>query len=279
MLNHTATSHTSLASDDFVCHHCGSLTACDHDIIHPHSTTGIPLRLEHLSETEWTRIQSDPDTVDMYVELPVRQGQEVMNSYGEGIGEARLLVEWGFVPGSWPRDEHQEEDEEETENLEENYAGDGVTWDLEDLVSPDIADAWLSMGEVDDASLHLFPTDVPDTEDETTLICAPKEGVYHLNYAGQVSLRLFAALYLASATAVGKGEDAALELELISDVNHLEATWAQDQAGEQVPPLRRLLRSTAEAVRDLLKRRLEGMYRPELAVGRLYDICEVSTEV
>lgn len=77
LMNHSALSHTSLASDDFVCHRCGSLAECDHDICRPGDE--LPLRLEHLSPLERERITNENDTVDMYVELPVRRGREIMN--------------------------------------------------------------------------------------------------------------------------------------------------------------------------------------------------------
>lgn len=93
LLNHAGVANTSLASDDFVCHVCGELAECAHDMPYPGRP---PERLAHLDVLTRANLSESNDTVDMYVELEVDEGEEVMNSYGE-VGDARLLVEWGFV--------------------------------------------------------------------------------------------------------------------------------------------------------------------------------------
>lgn len=94
ILNHSGNAHTSLASDDFVCHVCGRLGECEHDMPYPGRP---PARLEHVDPIARARLGDVVDTVDMYVEVPVGAGEEILNCYGE-MGDARLLVEWGFVP-------------------------------------------------------------------------------------------------------------------------------------------------------------------------------------
>ncbi|WVF72216.1 hypothetical protein IAT40_007028 [Kwoniella sp. CBS 6097] len=112
ILNHSSssTSHTSMMADDFVCHTCGSLAPCPHDITNPR---GVPYRLAHLGEREIERIEREEDSVDMRIERSVIRGEEVWNCYGEGLGDARLLVEWGFISG--------------------DFAGEGLTWGLDEL--------------------------------------------------------------------------------------------------------------------------------------------------
>lgn len=280
ILNHSANSHTSLASDDFVCHKCGQLSSCDHDVLGPND---LPARLEHVSPAEVERIEHEPDTVDMYVEWGVPAGREVMNSYGEKIGEARLLVEWGFVPGSRP-DPLDSEDEEDADNqdleddADEHFAGDGVTWDIDEVVDESLALEWIEREEGDPEALLLFPLDAstPTTAegfaDDSALICAPsdREGVYHLNYAGQVSLRIFGALHLAETKRLGDTNST-----LVSDINHLEAAWEHIQNSVDVPTLAPTLLATAKAMRALIADRLDGMNRPKLSVGDLYDLREV----
>ncbi|WVQ98792.1 hypothetical protein IAU59_005923 [Kwoniella sp. CBS 9459] len=113
IMNHTSasSSHTSMMADDFVCHACGSLAPCQHDITDPR---GVPYRLAHLGEREIARIGREEDSVDMRVERPVIRGEEVWNCYGEGLGDARLLVEWGFISG--------------------DFTGEGLTWGVNELV-------------------------------------------------------------------------------------------------------------------------------------------------
>ncbi|KAK4689762.1 hypothetical protein P7C73_g359, partial [Tremellales sp. Uapishka_1] len=89
LFNHSSIPHSSLQSDDFVCHHCGSLRACTHD--------PTPARLSHLAPCDLRRIDLEIDSVDMRVERPVEKDCEVFNCYGENLGDGRLLVEWGYI--------------------------------------------------------------------------------------------------------------------------------------------------------------------------------------
>lgn len=104
ILNHSTRPHTALQSDQFVCHVCGALGTCEHDVM---NADGIARRLEDLPdeyreelERAWRARSARGDTVDMLVENDdVQPGQQVFNSYGEDISNARLLVEWGFILG------------------------------------------------------------------------------------------------------------------------------------------------------------------------------------
>lgn len=117
IFNHSSDPHTGLQSDPIVCHVCGSLPECTHDI--PNSY-GIARRLEEMTdeyrvEVERLGRQLGPkgDTVDMLLEKPAELGSELYNTYGSDLSDARLLVEWGFIEGE--------------------YAGEGITWDESDL--------------------------------------------------------------------------------------------------------------------------------------------------
>lgn len=247
ILNHSGPGHhTSLASDDFVCHICGSLPACVHDGPEPN-------RLAHLAERERARL-SNLDTVDMYVEWPVKEGKEVLNTYGEGLGEARLLVEWGFVPSG-------DEEGEEGEKREEPLAGEACTWEPEEVV-PDSVKEVEVVAAANTAASKLFDED----DNYDTLLCRPSKGVYHLNNAGQFSLRLFAALY---------AKHAPLKY-LLGDMRALDDAWAEVQDGAELYPLPAHLRAVVLDLRALLQARLDGMHRPGLNIGELYDLRDVS---
>lgn len=300
VLNHSAAPHTSLASDDFVCHRCGGLAPCEHDVCRPGSD--IPLRLEHLGEHERMRVQGEVDTVDMYIESRVRSGREVMNSYGDDLGEARLLVEWGFVPGWRPamHDDDSEDEGSDGEEGEDEFSGDGITWTLTELLPPAFVHAWAAMGEGDSVAASLFESDgadagkaeaEADSDSDDALLCAPSlRSGYHLSHAGQLSLRNFGALYLASAVRAALGTTDVAEIppntpdidsdellaDLLADVNHLEATWAASQEGEDAPPLRGVLRDTVLAVRDLLRARIGTLAGGERSLSQMFDLREVS---
>ena len=99
ILNHSNTvGHTSLSSDDFVCHICGSLRQCKHDRI---PTSGVPLRLDHLLVESVRRLAVEEDTVDLLVEVEeIEAGNEVFNQYGNNLSSSQLLVEWGYFDRS-----------------------------------------------------------------------------------------------------------------------------------------------------------------------------------
>ncbi|WOO84431.1 uncharacterized protein LOC62_06G007950 [Vanrija pseudolonga] len=241
VLNHAASSHTSLASDDFVCHVCGSLAPCAHD------GGPNPARLAHLHPNARARIDNELDTVDMYVERCVAKGDEVMNSYGEGIGEARLLVEWGFVPP-----------EDDADDDEEGFLGDGITWSLSELCDAERAAQWQAMDEGDDV----------DVEADDGALLAPrsaKNGVYHLNHSGQASVRLFGALWLANS---GSHPSDDVRAGLKRAVRSAEAAWEAHVADDDPLPLDSAVLDAIKGVVALLERRRAGL--PAMSVDELY---------
>lgn len=123
-------------SDDFVCEDCGSLATCEHDDIEgveprweptegetSAETIEIASRLSHLP-LEVIRSLFDPrqNTLDLTVKTPYEPGQEVYNTYGEGMGWPKQACEWGFI------DESIEGDGE---------LGRGLKWELADVLSRD----------------------------------------------------------------------------------------------------------------------------------------------
>lgn len=269
ILNHSARAHTSLASDDFVCHKCGQLTKCEHDLFPPGDYSDVPHRLSHLEPREIERISRVADTVDMYIEWPVRAGHEVMNSYGEGIGEARLLVEWGFVPGSWPSQEQDYDDDDDDDDRDDDeYAGDGLTWDADELTAAggDV-EGWAAMEPT--VGNFLLKS---DEYEGAGLLCeiSPRPGVCNLNHLGKVSSRLYGVLYA--------GEPGGTDVEeFVKDITQSVRVWGCVQAGEEAPEMPITMSKASSKTRDLIKARIASLYRPELDVGQLYDIRAVSS--
>jgi hypothetical protein len=277
LLNHSSEPHTSLASDDFVCHICGSLRRCTHDIL---DTEGGVMRLAHLPDSEVARLGSEADTVDMRADRPVEAEEEVFNSYGT-IGDARLLVEWGFVA--------------------EDFAGEGLTWNPEDLgVDGKVGELWveiLNRGKYlaamlpiaqDDAAGHVENGVEEEHEDEDRLVGPPsggRPGLLNLSQAGQISINLWAIALLA-----GMGGTCAetspenIETSIIDsvrEVNDRSAALPQedDDSGEATfrrSPIIPISLQTTRIIRNLLQTRLEGMHSAQLGVDTLLDMRDVS---
>jgi hypothetical protein len=277
LLNHSSEPHTSLASDDFVCHICGSLPRCTHDIL---DTEGGVMRLAHLPDSEVARLRSEADTVDMRADRAVEEGDEVFNSYG-AMGDARLLVEWGFVA--------------------EDFAGEGLTWNPEDMGADEkVREMWIKIldrGRYLEAMLpvaqngeagHIESRVAEEDQDEDGLVGPPAGGrprVLNLSQAGQSSINLWAFALL-----VGMGETCAelspedIETNIIDSVREVNDRWAalpqeddgSDEATFRQSPISPIGLQTARIIRNLLQTRLEGMHLSNLAIDKLLDMRDVS---
>ncbi|KAL7424056.1 hypothetical protein Q5752_001641 [Cryptotrichosporon argae] len=276
MLNHASAPHTSLAADDFVCHVCGSLAVCAHDVCGPApalalvlagapTSTPAPPRLAHLTETQRTGIEAERDTVDMYAERGVGAGAEVCNTYGDGLDDARLLVEWGFAA--------------------HDYDGDGLTWRPDEVCPvPAALDAWAALDENALVDAH-FPGGLHDGG----MFARPsaRPGILNLDNNGAVSARLFALVY--TMVCVVSGAELTSEARLRADI--VRAAWELEAASDAIERARqgegegegeggdgapaadatRLSRLTALAARGvlaLLTRRQRQM-RPESSPGEI----------
>ncbi|KAJ7250045.1 hypothetical protein B0H12DRAFT_1121337 [Mycena haematopus] len=82
--NHAQDNHVHLESDFDVCPECGSLQRCVHDA-----------NLDHIPRS------TDSDAPDNFYEmvsnLAIPPNSEVFNTYGETLGNAELLVQYGFI--------------------------------------------------------------------------------------------------------------------------------------------------------------------------------------
>ncbi|KAJ9120141.1 hypothetical protein QFC22_003040 [Naganishia vaughanmartiniae] len=151
IFNHQELNNVCFESDDFVCEICGSLPTCEHDEIEgtePRQATepgqhhetpemiDIAERLSHLP-LEVIRSLFDPmqNTLDLTVKTLYEPGQEVFNTYGEGMSWAKQACEWGFID----------------ESIEgEGVLGRGLKWEVGDIMDRDkenhekIKKAWKS---------------------------------------------------------------------------------------------------------------------------------------
>lgn len=269
IFNHSANAHTSLSSDEFVCHHCGSLPACPHDRLTP---IGVPQRLAHLPLRIQQRLSTEQDTVEMRAERLVECGEEVFNCYGDAIGDARLLVEWGFIA--------------------EEYAGEGLRWSLEDILSRERdRNAYRRIQKHGALRDILFgeASSLP-IDDEEALFCPSSSAladVTNLTLIAQVSSNVLIAVAVGSlqelndhTTSVTSAFDE-YQAKIVSIAETLAATAVGGTgSAEQLPQLghdtfRHSLK-VAEAMVTLLQRRIASMYRPELTEAELFDALDVS---
>lgn len=210
-------------------------------------------------------MEQEVDSVDMRSEREVGKGEEVFNSYGKGIGDARLLVEWGFMEGE--------------------FAGHGIEWMIDEVIPSDLGargadrkavnEVWegiISRGAV---ALELYPDDEPD-EDGEKLICPPitsssDEYILNLNHNGQISLNIWIGLFLTSHPSTSTSTTTErIEAQVINSVNVLEVANISPK-----PTLDAVTSAACRKVVALLKSRLERMYRPEIPMEALLDMRDV----
>ncbi|WRT67195.1 uncharacterized protein IL334_004161 [Kwoniella shivajii] len=291
ILNHSSTSnsHTSLSSDDFVCHSCGSLKSCSHDILNP--TNGIPYRLSHIGIKDYHRIENEIDTVDLRIENPLNvnnqngsdQGgyEEVFNCYGEGLSDSRLLTEWGFIS--------------------EEFIGEGLTWNVdeldpdENLISSHVNENEQGLEllwEIIDSAMSVLVERSQGNwcwYSEESLLCPQNERdkrLFNLDQSARISINIFAFMWLSQrinlASKVGNQkisqaseEKDELIDELVKSIEELSRLW--DNINSQNDPSSCDLRledesmTVAKKVKMLLQSRLEGMHKSELSQEELFD--------
>ena len=257
IFNHSPSDpHSSLQSDDFVCHLCGSLGRCVHDV---RSTTGVVRRLEHLPSEVWEKLEKEVDSVEMRAERDIQEGEEVSNCYGEKISEGRLLVEWGFLP--------------------DDSAGDEIKWELEELGGEQyFRDWWKAMAGAGRVERRMS---TKGYRGEDRLISPPGWGPLSVNDSGEVSVSLLAYLYiLATASPTTTVEE--LEGRFLRLIDELDDVWTRSQEARvdacNLDPhhLSVDVVETIRAVRNLLDANLRGMHRPDLSVEVLCEMRDVS---
>ncbi|WWC61066.1 uncharacterized protein I303_103644 [Kwoniella dejecticola CBS 10117] len=298
ILNHSSIhANTSLSSDDFVCHSCGSLKTCKHDIT---DSQGIAYRLHHLARRDINRIEEDIDTIELRVESPIVQsGKEVWNSYGDAIGDGKLLVEWGFIS--------------------QEFAGEGLIWELDDLTLSyrrsraeeedeqeeqriweliDRAAKVLTIGIIHGSYRELDDGDSESEEDEK-LLCGQSKvdaRLLNLDQSGRISINMVGWAWFcitdegSSAstqwTKKANSEEGRIASEnLISAIKSLERLWThlsreeddddQDSAipndpAVDAPPS--VLVNIVERISLLLRARLHKMYRSNKSEDELFDL-------
>jgi hypothetical protein len=282
LLNHSSTPHTSLASDDFVCETCGSLKVCSHDLIrrqHDTAANGssaaeedhrwVPPRLRHIDRSELDRIEAEVDTVEMRLSRYCLPGDEIYNSYGHDLSDARLVVEWGYIG--------------------EEFVGDGLTFSVDEIrrtaIHPDggVRGAEEACRElIEGGSLDgLFEG---DGVDHGRLLCLPlTEAILSVNQLAQISLPLFTyAHFFAAPREALRMTTEELHEHVVQVISELESRWRlqstdMHEGAVRMSPLSEPSSQTVNGIRKLLQARLASTYRPDLTQEALLDLLDVSS--
>lgn len=231
---------------------------------------GVPERLAHVDPHSRVMMGREIGTVDMRSERMVECGEEVMNSYGKGIGDGRLLVEWGFLEGE--------------------FTGNGIEWTVAELLGDESNEGRATRGVFDEiiksgvVALELYPDhDLhldEDLEDDNEKLIGPpittstKSGdpdgpILNLNNNGQISLNIWIALFLQSCRRTSCEE---LESAIVSSVTEVETANIAPKSAMDPTTM-----SICQKVITLLEQRLDGMYRSTMSMEELLDRRDVSS--
>ncbi|WWC89971.1 uncharacterized protein L201_004900 [Kwoniella dendrophila CBS 6074] len=290
ILNHSiGNGNTSLSSDDFVCHLCGSLKTCqEHDIVNDNN--GIAYRLLHLDQKDIERIESDEDddTVELRLESPLRLLQdnnekgikekekvEIFNSYGDNLSDSKLLVEWGFI-------------------LDE-FTGDGLIWDLEDLnigyPENKMDKIWEIINEVAE-NIEIDKMNKEDEEKheedgEDDLICGQNEKnqkLLNLDQSGRLSINILCLSVLfeyLEKNAISEIDTNSNKIRglLVKEIREIQDIWLQidsdsnQNTGKTPRTSNNKIKSPViRRIRELLQTRLSKMHKHEFTQDQLFDL-------
>lgn len=261
LFNHSADSHTSLASDEFVCHICGSMPSCQHDRL---GESGIAERLSHLSSSVGRKLAQEDDDVEMRAERRIDAGEEVFNCYGELLGDCRLLVEWGFIA--------------------EEFVGEGMQWPLSEIIKDEIRfELYKELSTDQQLRDRIFgETAKISPNDEEQLICPSSRiqpDLLSLTLSAQMSLNLFLALFVDSRDHERITYDEARSLILTNmdvlalvapDQDDKECFFSHLRSTDIAGAL-----STVERAVALFDSRLASMYQPETTIEELLAALDV----
>ncbi|KAK8849368.1 hypothetical protein IAR55_004700 [Kwoniella newhampshirensis] len=251
LLNHSSsTAHTSFCCDAFVCPICGSLTVCEHD-------SSDLERLAHLPQSYIDEMEEQGNVVDMRVVRAIKKGEEVFSLYDEGMGDGKLLVEWGFI--------------------ERNGAGDGLIWSPRELLNGTTARLYMTLinGSYLDDTAQRRTVSTQKDPINWRLIAPPdaeRNPLLNVYPSGRVSIYLLTALYLQlkdDGAKLADVEDAGREI--IEAVDEIEQRHLGDGSALTSTPA--LL---VQHVVQLLEARMSKVYRPDLSA---HDLVTINTDL
>lgn len=243
-------------------------------------TIKIACRLSHLP-LEVIRSLFDPqqNTLDLTVKTPFESGQEVYNTYGEGMGWAKQACEWGFID----------------ESIEGDGAlGRGLKWELADVLCRDDDDfesvkgEWKRLCKEDSQADNLraqdehdFSRTVTEAESDSLFFSpsssdSPKDNLL-LNEDGQLSLPLFWAL-VCRAGPFKKDKRAVSQIfDALAQSLHAEHDETTGQSSDKISVSKEeamTLRGIARGTIELCESRISRTRYPAQSTSELCDMLD-----
>ena len=290
LFNHSSVNaHTSLLSDAFVCRLCGSILHCQHDTDPPtriaNECEGRQEWLNNLSDEYRRRLEQEGDMLDMRAEKDIRYDEEIFSCYEQGVGDGKLLVEWGFI--------------------ERSGSGKGLTWNARDVIeeghvrmfveilsrgfvyerfSEDDEIGWTEDDDQSggiDRGLNDHPTSLSNNADRIQCrLIGPADtsqfGLLNLWPNGNMSINLIIAMYLRSIPPDNVSDIDPYEIGIMRVLSEITRHVPDGEPdGEQSSLLSVAAKTVIEAVIDLLDTRHQG-YSPNLTAETLERIHTVS---
>lgn len=196
-----------------------------------------------------------------------RKGEEVMNTYGEGIGNSQSLVEWGFI--------------------QDEFHGKGICWDLVEVLGADIDnlhEVWKDVVDRGGVAMELFPDydtrDLnidPYDDDEIQLIsppCPKDPTTLNLDQEGRLSLNIWIAVILKHLPSSNRSV-ANVDDSIIASYRCLEEMTSGTIDVPFVEPPQHLLKAI-ESIVQMFDTRLQSLHRPDIDVFDLLNARDVS---
>lgn len=291
--------HTSLLSSAYVCDYCGSLPTCTHDALpgenegggdgavdgdNPEDQDGhtgardvidstsasarIPDRLSDLPLDRISQLHLESDSVDMRAERSIRSGEEIFSCYEEGVGDGKLLVEWGFMEGN---------------------ELDGLSWTVREVFACEKASLvrpFIDLAQrgavAESITTNTIEGKVEENAQEGRLVEAPdpeRPVDLEISSSGVVSFPLLLAASLCSDVEISDDLEL-VEQDIIDVIRHLNGSKLDKTPDNGSRPDDKVdiagrVEGVTRILLALLTQRQAELYRPELSTDDLRQLIEV----
>jgi hypothetical protein len=261
----------------------------------------IPARLSHLPTTLLDTL-SDPsqDTLDIAVISPFIPGQEVYNSYGDHLGWAKLVAEYGFIDQSDDSDPIGKmglrfdvkgllRGDEEDGGLEgrDDFEERKVIWKKvarriaeDDFMNEDKELTREQLEKMEEESLLFHPTTMLETGNVSAKDCLA------INSEAQLSTLFFAlaVVDVIDGEMIGAAETGAIVNMVERMMKMIDRRWRMSQSEENVVDITTtderdtiVARAACKRVIEVISNRIQTTHRSSTRMSEILDERDVST--